>query len=337
MESTAKLLSAIPFERLRVATEVLLQESAALERLAKNIPLGFSDAVDLILECRGCVIVTGMGKAGWIGQKISASLASTGSRSHFVHPAEAMHGDLGRIAREDVVLALSNSGETQELLQILPSLKKLNVTLIAITGKSNSTLARDSDALIDYGRVTEACHLGLAPSTSTTIMLALGDALALVVSQSRQFQATDFAKYHPGGTLGRKLSTVDELMRPIDRCRVARLSERVREIYVRSSVSERRVGVILVVDDQQRLAGIFTDSDLARLLERRRDNLLDQPIEQVMTGNPISVRSGSGAVQAIDLLATRNISELPVVDLNSRPVGIIDITDVISLLPVLPG
>ena len=337
MESTAKLLSAIPFERLRVATEVLLQESAALERLAKNIPLGFSDAVDLILECRGCVIVTGMGKAGWIGQKISASLASTGSRSHFVHPAEAMHGDLGRIAREDVVLALSNSGETQELLQILPSLKKLNVTLIAITGKSNSTLARDSDALIDYGRVTEACHLGLAPSTSTTIMLALGDALALVVSQSRQFQATDFAKYHPGGTLGRKLSTVDELMRPIDRCRVARLSERVREIYVRSSVSERRVGVILVVDDQQRLAGIFTDSDLARLLERRRDNLLDQPIEQVMTGNPISVRSGSGAVQAIDLLATRNISELPVVDLDSRPVGIIDITDVISLLPVLPG
>ena len=168
-------------------------------------------------------------------------------------------------------------------------------------------------------------------------MLALGDALALVVSQSRQFQATDFAKYHPGGTLGRKLSTVDELMRPIDRCRVARLSERVREIYVRSSVSERRVGVILVVDDQQRLAGIFTDSDLARLLERRRDNLLDQPIEQVMTGNPISVRSGSGAVQAIDLLATRNISELPVVDLDSRPVGIIDITDVISLLPVLPG
>ena len=168
-------------------------------------------------------------------------------------------------------------------------------------------------------------------------MLAIGDALALVVSQARQFQATDFAKYHPGGMLGRKLSTVDELMRPIDRCRVARLSERVREIYVRSSVSERRVGVILVVDDQQRLAGIFTDSDLARLLERRRDNLLDQPIEQVMTANPISVRSGSGAVQAIDLLATRNISELPVVDADSRPVGIIDITDVISLLPVLPG
>jgi arabinose-5-phosphate isomerase len=311
-----------------------MQESSALERIAKNLPLGFSDAVDLILDCRGCVIVIGMGKAGWIGQKISASLASTGSRSHFVHPAEAMHGDLGRIAPDDVVLALSNSGETQELLQILPSLKKMGVPIIAITGKSNSSLARDANALIDYGRVTEACHLGLAPSTSTTIMLAVGDALALVVSQARQFQATDFAKYHPGGTLGRRLSTVDELMRSIDRCRVARLNERVRDIYVRSSVSERRVGVILVVDDQQQLAGIFTDSDLARLLERRLDTLLDQPIQQVMTANPISVRVGSSAVQAIDLLAARNISELPVVDAHSRPVGIIDITDVIGLLPV---
>jgi arabinose-5-phosphate isomerase len=275
-----------------------------------------------------------MGKAGWIGQKISASLASTGTRSHFLHPAEAMHGDLGRIGPDDVVLALSNSGETDELLQILPSLGKAGIPLLALTGQASSTLGRAADVVIEYGRVEEACHLNLAPSTSTTLMLGLGDALALVVSQARQFQALDFARFHPGGSLGRKLSCVRDLMRPIAQCRVARSDEIVRQIYVRSSVTERRVGVILVIDPQGKLAGIFTDSDLARLLEKHRDEMLDRPIAEVMTPRPVSVSADESVVKAVELLARKNISEIPVVDDQQRPVGLIDITDVIGLLPV---
>jgi len=323
-----------PFERLRVASEILTAESESLARLARHLPVSFTDAVDLLLQCRGAVIVTGMGKAGWIGQKISASLASTGTRSHFLHPAEAMHGDLGRIGPDDVVLALSNSGETDELLQILPSLGKAGIPLLALTGQASSTLGRAADVVIEYGRVEEACHLNLAPSTSTTLMLGLGDALALVVSQARQFQALDFARFHPGGSLGRKLSCVRDLMRPIAQCRVARSDEIVRQIYVRSSVTERRVGVILVIDPQGKLAGIFTDSDLARLLEKHRDEMLDRPIAEVMTPRPVSVSADESVVKAVELLARKNISEIPVVDDQQRPVGLIDITDVIGLLPV---
>ena len=339
MSSAAKKLNPTgkletPFERLRAGGEILQAESESLARLARSLPLGFADAVELLLQCRGAVIVTGMGKAGWIGQKISASLASTGTRSHFLHPAEAMHGDLGRIGPDDVVLALSNSGETDELLQILPSLHKASIPLVAITGLATSTLARAAEVVIEYGKADEVCHLGLAPSTSTTLMLGLGDALALVVSQARQFQAIDFARFHPGGSLGRKLSSIRDLMRPIESCRVAGCHEIVRQIYVRSSVSERRVGVILVTDEQGKLAGIFTDSDLARLLEKHRDEMLDRPIGDVMTARPIAVSADDSVVLAVELLARKNISELPVVDESGRPVGLVDITDVIGLLPV---
>ncbi len=322
------------FSRVSSAVAVIRSEAKALEHLAGNLPAGFSDAVELLLQCNGNTIVTGMGKAGWIGQKLSASFASTGTRSHFLHPAEAIHGDLGRIGTEDVVVALSNSGETDEVTRILPSLEQLNIPVIAITANANSTLGKSSRVVLDYGRVSEACHLGLAPSTTTTVMLALGDALALVTSQVKKFTPRDFATHHPGGTLGRKLATVNELMRPIEQCRIARANESVREIYVRSSVAERRVGVILVTSDDGLLSGVFTDSDLARLLERKRDSALDQPIAAVMTANPISVMTGARAQVAIDILASRNISELPVVDNDNRPLGIIDITDVIGLLPV---
>lgn len=339
MSSAARKLSLpgrldTPFEKLRAASEILAAESESLGRLARHLPVSFADAVDLLLQCRGSVIVTGMGKAGWIGQKISASLASTGTRSHFLHPAEAMHGDLGRIGPDDVVLALSNSGETEELLQLLPSLDKARIPLIAVTGQAGSTLGRAAEVVIEYGRVEEACHLKLAPSTSTTLMLGLGDALALVVSQARSFQAIDFARFHPGGSLGRKLSSVRDLMRPIANCRVARSDEIVRQIYVRSSVTERRVGVILVTDEAGMLAGIFTDSDLARLLEKHRDEMLDRPIAEVMTPRPVTVAADESVVKAVELLARRNISEIPVVDERNQPVGLIDITDVIGLLPV---
>ncbi len=321
------------FEVLRAASELLNQEAQAIARTAQHLPLGFADAVLQLRQCQGCVVVTGIGKAGWVGQKISASLASTGTRSHFLHPAEAIHGDLGRIAPEDWIVALSNSGETEELTRILPHLKRLSAGIVAITAGEKSSLAQAADIVIAFGKQIEACHLGLAPSTSTSVMLAVGDALALVLSRLKRFEPLDFARFHPGGALGRKLATVDDIMRGIDKCRVAQEHELVREIYVRSSVSERRIGVILVVDSENKLAGLFTDSDLARLLERRRDTLLDRPIVEVMTRRPLTVTSGAGAQMAVDCLAAHNISELPVVNTIGEPIGVIDITDVIGMLP----
>lgn len=320
----------IAFEHVRSAKEIILQQSNAVKNLATQIPTDFTIAVDMIAECRGCVIVTGMGKAGWIGQKISASLASTGAASHFLHPAEAMHGDLGRIRAGDLVLAFSNSGETGEIVRILPSLEAMDVQTIAITASANSTLARHADAVLDYGKVTESGHLGLAPSTSTTLMLALGDALALTASNLKSFQAADFARFHPGGSLGKKLAKVTDVMRPVSQCRVALQTETVRSIYISRASQSRRSGVVLLTDDSGSLTGIFTDSDLAKLLERQKDQLFDQPIETVMTPNPITISTAERTAVAIEMLACHNISELPVTDRNGCPAGLIDITDVVS-------
>ena len=333
MESIQNNLNTSSFDLMRQAKEIVRDEARALENLANHIPLGFIDAVELIGECQGAVIVCGVGKAGWIGQKISASLASTGTVSHFLNPSEAFHGDLGRIGTHDVVLALSNSGETGELTQILPRINQFGVPIISITANANSTLAKHSQVVLDYGKTPETGHLQLAPSTTTTVMLAMGDALALVVSEQRQFQSMDFAKYHPGGSLGRKLSLVDEIMKPLDHCRLAHESETVREVYVRYQGSERRVGVVLIVDQNNALAGLFTDSDLARMLERQQENLFDMPIREVMTRKPFTVTSGSRTAVAVEILACRNLSELPVVDAKARPIGLIDITDVVGLLP----
>lgn len=318
------------FEQLRVATDVIRAEAQALDVLSKELPGDFCDAVELILRCRGAVIVTGVGKAGWIGQKVSASLASTGTPSHFLHPAEAFHGDLGRVSPNDLILVFSNSGETNEVIQLLPSFDKFGTPIISITAKRESTLASKSSAVLSYGKTTEACHLGLAPSTSTALMLAMGDALTLVVSKSRQFTAMNFAKFHPGGSLGKKLSHVEDVMRPISECRLAIDSETVREVYVRSGGTARRAGVVLITDDLGKLTGIFTDSDLARLLSRQQDNQFDSPIRDVMTKSPVTIPVASQTIVAIETLACRNLSELPVVDSAGKAVGLIDITDVVS-------
>ncbi|MFK7767063.1 MAG: SIS domain-containing protein [Mariniblastus sp.] len=318
------------FEQLRLATDVVRAESAALEKLAANLPDDFCLATELLVRCKGCVIVTGVGKAGWIGQKVSASLASTGTRSHFLHPAEAIHGDLGRVSRDDVILVFSNSGETNEVIQLLPTFRKFGTPIVAVTGKSDSSLASRSTAVLNYGSTKECGHLGLAPSTSTAMMLSLGDALTLVVSRMRNFEAKDFANFHPGGSLGRRLALVDEVMRPIENCRVANESETIREIYVRHGGRDRRAGVVLVTNNSGILTGLFTDSDLARMLEQQRDNQFDQPIKDVMTSSPITIASGSKVVLAIETLACRNLSELPVVNQNGKAIGLIDITDVVG-------
>ena len=319
------------FERIHFAVDVLRQQADALSRLAAEVPADFDPAVELVLQCRGSVIVTGMGKAGWIGQKISASLASTGTRSHFLHPAEAMHGDLGRIAADDVVLVLSNSGETSEIATLLPTFHKMNVPLIAITAGPDSTLGRHADLVLNYGKVSECDHLGLAPSTSTTMMLALGDALTMTLAREREFRPQDFVKFHPGGSLGLRLSLVEEIMRPLEQCRVSEQTGSVREIYICNRSESRRSGAVMLVDELGRLTGIFTDSDLAKLLARQQDSQLDHSIANVMTKNPLTVAKGTRTEIAIETLAARNISELPVVDREGRPIGMIDITDVLSI------
>ena len=319
-----------PFEQLRYAREIIRAEADALLAMSERLQTDFNAAIDLLVNCRGSVIVSGMGKAGLIGQKIAATLASTGTRSHFLHPAEAVHGDLGRVHADDLMLVLSFSGETGEVVDLMPSLRGFATPIIAITGKPNSTLARGANVTLNLGPISEAGSLGLAPSTSTTAMLALGDALALVASRIRGFGREDFARFHPGGSLGRKLAKVDEVMRPLSQCRVAGESKTVRDILVELGQPGRRTGAIMTVDSQGKLSGIFTDSDLARLLENNRDDALDGPLTDVMTCSPKTVEVDRRMSEARSLMAENKISELPVVDAAGKPVGLIDITDVVD-------
>jgi arabinose-5-phosphate isomerase len=321
------------FETLRFGREVINVEARALTAIAQQLDASFCAAVELIRATRGSVIVTGIGKAGMIGQKLTATFASTGARAHFLHPAEAFHGDLGRVHADDVVLALSQSGETSEVLQLLPAFKEFGVKLIAVTSTTASTLGRAADVVLPLGRLEEACSLGLAPSTSTTVMLALGDALALAVSRQRGFKAEDFARFHPGGALGLKLSAVDDHMRNLVECRVARANQTIRQVLVTSTKPGRRSGAIMLLDDAGRLAGLFTDSDLARLIERRSGDALDAPVASVMAKSPTTVCSGDRMSAAIEILTHRKFSELPVVDSQGRPLGMIDVTDVVGMLP----
>jgi arabinose-5-phosphate isomerase len=322
-----------PEEQLRYARQIIEIEARALQAVSQKLNSSFSQGVELIYRCTGSVIVSGIGKAGLIGQKIAATLASTGSRSHFLHPAEAIHGDLGRIHRDDVILMLSQSGETEEVVRLLPSIRQIGATLVAITGRPSSKLGKAAAIVIDIGSLQEACSLGLAPSTSTTAMLAVGDALALVASRMRGFTRDDFARFHPGGSLGRKLARVDDYMRRLSDCRLAVCSRALRDVLIEARLPARRTGAIMIVDPQGCLRGVFTDSDLARLFESRRDALLDEPIRSVMTKRPACVPQGSMMSDAVTIMAERRISELPVVDAEGKPVGLLDITDIVALYP----
>lgn len=322
-----------PFEQMRLAREIIQAEGEALADLASQLTTDFPKAVDYIYHCQGAVVVSGMGKAGLIGQKLSATFSSTGTRSHFLHPAEAMHGDLGRIHTSDVALILSQSGSTEEVVRILPSLRRWNIPIVAITAHEGSPVGRAAAVVLPLGKLREACPLGLAPSTSTTAMLALGDALALVASRRRGFRREDFAQFHPGGSLGRQLCDVDDEMRPLDECRVGSADWTIREVFTRLRSKGRRTGAIMLVDDQERLVGIFTDSDLARLLEQRRDDAFDQPIHGAMIARPITIQAGRPLAEAVAVMRQRRISELPVINDRGEPVGLLDITDLLDLVP----
>ncbi|MEZ6044412.1 MAG: KpsF/GutQ family sugar-phosphate isomerase [Planctomycetaceae bacterium] len=318
---------------LQEATEVLQTEGAALIKLAGRLDHDFCQAVQLLAECRGTVILTGIGKAGLIAQKISATLSSTGTRASFLHPVEAVHGDLGFMRQGDTLLAFSNSGETEELLRLVPFVTSLDIPIIAVTAHAQSSLGRSAKIVISLGNQTEVGPHGLAPSTSTTSMLGLGDALALVTARRRGFKPEQFAAWHPGGSLGLKFKTVQDLMRVGSRVRVAAEEKTVREVLSTSHIDGRRTGAIILVNQQNRISGLFTDSDLARLLETRHDQQLDAPIREVMTRKPTTVTPNLLISDAVALLSERKLSELPVIDDEQRPVGMLDITDVISLLP----
>ena len=317
------------------ARALLAAEAKALSLMVETLDGDFVRAVRVLAACEGRVVTTGIGKAGIIARKIGATLASTGTPADYLHPAEALHGDLGRVTRRDVVLALSNSGTTEELLRLVGPLKDIGSPLIAITADADSALGRHADVVLDYGKVTEACPLGLAPTTSTTVMLALGDALAMAVLSERRLSPEDFARFHPGGDLGRSLMKVEEVMRKGEMLPLIPTGASLSQAIECMSSTKGRPGAVLVVAKDGRFAGFYTDGDLRRnLLQARTSNrfeMLARPIDEVMTAQPITIGPGQLVGEARRLLRERQIDQLPVVDGAGRPVGLLDVQDLLAL------
>jgi arabinose-5-phosphate isomerase len=327
-------------DRLSYARQILRAEASALDLVAQRLDAAFEQTVELIRRATdgaGRVAVTGTGKSADVGQKLAGTLNSTGTRAYVLDATKAVHGDLGMLHPADVALVLSHSGESEEIVRLLPPLRTLVKAVVALTGNAGGTLARKADVALVYGPLDEVCPLGLAPSASTTAMIALGDALAFVLSREREFTHEDFARFHPAGSLGRKLLKVEAVMRRDDELRVAPATEMVRTVFAKSRLRGRRTGAVMLIDDEGRLCGLFTDSDLARLIEARRDEALDRPIAEVMTAQPRTVPLGSRVLEAVELLKRHKISELPVVDADGRPAGLIDITDLIGIADVERG
>jgi len=312
----------------KIAKKVLRIERDAIAALSKRIDSRFERIVNAICKVKGRIIVTGMGKPGFIAQKISATLSSTGTPSHYLHPAEALHGDLGRVTAEDLVLALSNSGETEEIVKFLPMVKKIGAKLIAMTGNPRSTLATFADYTIDVSVKREACPLGLAPTTSTTAMLAMGDALAVALLDKKKFREKDFAFYHPGGILGKRLILkVADIMRVGHEAPIVKENTKVKKVLL--AITNARAGSASVVDSKGKFVGIFTDGDLRRHLETMPD-LIERKVRDVMTKNPTVISKDRLAAEAFEILRSKKIDELPVVDEARRPIGLLDVQDLLK-------
>jgi len=317
----------------------LRTEAAAIERVAEAIAAGAIDhwtrAIDLLEQCRGHVVVSGMGKSGLIGQKLSATFSSLGQPSHFVHPAEAVHGDLGRIRRGDVALLLSASGETEEVVTLAGILRADGLPRIGVSTRPGSSLAGLCEVHLPMGDIVEACPHNLAPTTSTTVMLAMGDALALALAQRRNFAADDFHKHHPGGMLGVGMRRVVEVLRyRVDR-NLAVVSEDSPVLEaIRSSGADRRAGAFLLVDGTGRLSGIFTDGDLRRLVQREGEKGLLRPLREVMTRSPVHLGAEDQVRDAVRLVRERRLDEIPVIDAEGRPIGLLDVQDLVTLKAV---
>ena len=313
---------------LELAREVLTIEAEGIAHLVQKLDRSFVKAVDLVFRARGRVILTGVGKSGIVARKLVATFNSTGTRALFLHPVEAMHGDLGMVSKDDVVLALSNSGETQELTILLPSLRRLGSPLITFTGRPNSTLGRASRVVIDTGVPREACPLGLAPTASTTAMLAMGDALAVVLLTKRGFQASDFQRFHPGGSLGARLNlAIREVMLTGDSIPRSRPEEPLAQAIW--EMGAKNLGTTLVVDHGDVLTGIITDGDLRRALATS-GQILDRPVKEVMTPQPQAVGPETLASQALELMEQKAIMVLPVVDQQGKVQGIVHLHDLLG-------
>ena len=312
------------------ALETLKIETEASERLSARIDDEFEAAARAILDCKGRVIVSGIGKSGHVGQKIAASLASTGTPSFFMHPAEAFHGDLGMVTQNDIVLAISNSGETNEMINILPVIRRIGAKIIALCGRRDSTLGKNADYFIDAGVEKEACPLGLAPTASTTAALAMGDALAMALLAARNFTEQDFAVFHPGGSLGRKLLlTVENVMRSGEDNPIIEAGRTAKEaLFIMTSTG---VGATSVVDAEGKFIGLVTDGDVRRCLAKGPE-FLNEPVEHFMTRNPETIAKDKLAASALSLMEKhqpRPITVLPVVDEQGMPLGIVHLTDLL--------
>ena len=317
---------------LEYGRRVIEAEAEAIRSVTPIVDASFLQACEMIYSCSGSCIVSGIGKAGIIGQKISATLASTGTPSHFLHPAEAVHGDLGRLRKNDVVMVLSYGGETDEVTRLINLVKQQEIKMIAITGDSDSTLCKYSDVTLCMGRMSEACPLGVAPSVSTTCMLAVGDALAFTVMKARNFSVEDYVRFHPGGSLGAKLMTVAQSMmfKPGEKLPVVKLTETIKQLLEKTS-DVKRHGAVMVVDKAGKLAGIITDADLRRLMTENNSGVFELKVGGVMTADCKKIRADALASEATAIFHKYRIDDLPVVDVDNRPVGLIDVQDIVTI------
>lgn len=313
---------------LKLAREVIAIEAKALRGLVSKVDKNFEKALDLMAGCPGRVILTGMGKPGFIAGKIAATMASTGTPSMFLHPAEALHGDLGMVTDRDVIIAISQSGETEEIVRLISTIKKIGTPLIAMTSNPKSTLARASEVVLDLAVTREACPLNLAPSASTTAALAMGDALAMCLLKKKGFREEDFAMLHPGGSLGRKLLKVKDIMRTGKGNPVVKIGSSVRQALL--AITSARAGSCTVVDSKGKLVGIFTDGDLRRHLREDGENILSKSVEDLATRSPLVIHKEKLAAEALHLLKSRRIDELPVIDDKKHAVGLLDVQDLLK-------
>ena len=312
------------------AIETLQIEAAAVEALIDRIDDEFIAAAETIMRCRGRVVITGIGKSGHIGRKIAATLSSTGTPSFFMHPAEAYHGDLGMLTERDVLIAISNSGESSEIVNILPVVRRIGAEIVAMCGKRSSTLGKNCDYFIDISVKREACTLGLAPTASTTATLAMGDALAMALMDERKFTSNDFALFHPGGALGRKLLlTVGDVMHSGDDNPIVKIGATAKDALF--EMTAKGLGAVSVVDKRNKFVGLVTDGIIRRALEKNR-SFIDEPVEHIMFEHPLIISADKLAAAALSVMEKhkpRPVTVLPVIDKNNFPVGMIHLTDLL--------
>ncbi|MFK9089936.1 SIS domain-containing protein [Bacillus salipaludis] len=316
-------------KHITVIKEVLAEEAQAIFKLIEDLNQEIAQIIEMILECKGRIIVTGVGKSGIIGRKITATFASTGTPSLFLHPAEGLHGDLGMVTKSDIVLALSNSGESEEVISLIPSIKRIGARLIAFVGNAKSTLANKADHILCIGKVKEACPLGLTPTTSTTLMLTLGDAIAVALLKARNFTSENFAVFHPGGTLGKRLLfSVNSIVEITKKNPTLIKTSTVKDVIF--NMTESGLGATSIIDNNGKLVGIITDGDIRRTLAGG-SSVIDLPVEELYNKNPTTIKPTSLAVEALNIMEELKINVLPVVNDRNEPIAMIHLHDITKL------